>query len=1312
MQLCEIMMLGRLMVVQGDREITRFRTQKTAALLAYLAFYPNQAHSREILIDMLWPDATLEDPRNSLSKALSSLRQQLEPPNVRRGSVLVADNFKVQLNPEAITTDVLEFERHLQAAARAAGSTEQIQQFIQAVELYRGVLLPGFYEEWVVPQQARLEQAYFQAVRELLQLLENAEDTGRALHYAGLSVGIDPLREEAHLQLIRLHVASGQMAEALRRYEQMERLFKERLGSEPSAAARALGERLRAQAKHVSVTAPVYAKPTDANDSPPIVRRKVAGSAPELPAGTATWLVMDVIGASQDTALRALWAHNMGLLREIFRRHEGLEVQRGADSCVAAFGRAHDALEAALASWNAFAIKSDSELLTRVRMAIHTGDSGSGNGKKPAFSQQVAFSLLAAGHGGQLLCTESTAVLLRSDLDPNIQLIELGTYRLSLLPHPEPLFQIDAPEMPVQEFPALNAPRLLEGHLPLQMTRFFGRKKEIEALASEFETARLITLTGPGGSGKTRVSIELGKRLQEEYAGAVWFIALQDVNDPNAILDAVRSALELPQSQGSSPLQQIAKHLGNQPCLIVLDNMEQLVPVGADVVKQLLETIPELKCVITSRHRLNLQGEREFPVSPLPVPKTGGGEWETGSRAMEAGFPDLTTIPSVQLFIDRAQAVVPDFQLTAGNADAIAEICCRLEGVPLAIELAAARVSVLTPIQIAERLNRRLDLLVSRQRDRESRHSTLRAAIDWSYEMLPPELQTFFQKLSVFRGGWTLDAAETVCSEPLAIDYLTELVERSLITTHRLEHEVRFGMLETLREYAEERLPANERADIQKVHALFYLQIARQFVPPRWTSTERKFLERVDREHNNLRAALSWALEADQLTVFELVKVLWHYWEIRGHWIEGRAWISRCLEKGPCNDEQLQAGVLAASGRMAYLQGDHEKAFQSLEEALFLYRKIEDLPGTASTINALANIDEHQGSYEQAWQRYAEALHIYRSINHQYGIATCLNGMGTICTLQANFEEATCYFEEGLTFYRAAGDLRNAAGLFNNLGIIARRRADYPRAVALFEEALAINREIGNRPWEALNLMNLGNANLDTGHYAQALEYYQACAAIHEQLGDRRHLGAILANLGNVSRALGHYRQAHEYFEQALRLSREQNNLPYEAHSLRQLCIILEIAGDLSGAKTMAEQGLLIMRELGDREGEASLLSTLGDMARKSENFDEARRLLLQSLQKSVAAGLDRMIWPTLMGISRLCYAQGDIGTAIRLYAASGRMLQEQGSTRFPDEEREAETYQDQLRQSIEDENFQALFEEGSHLSKEEAIELAHSIAE
>jgi len=278
------------MVVQGDREITRFRTQKTAALLSYLAFYPNQAHSRELLIDMLWPDATLEDPRNSLSKALSSLRQQLGPPNVRRGSMLIADNFKVQLNPQAVTTDVQEFEQYLHAAAQSESSVEQTQHLIQAVELYQGLLLPGFYEEWVVPQQARLEQAYFQAVRELIQLLENADDTNRAIHYAGLAVGIDPLREEAHLHLIRLHVASGQMAEALRQYEQMERLFKERLESEPSAAARAIGSRLRAQAKNASVTAPVSAKSADTDNATPVARRKVAGAAPELPAGTVTWL--------------------------------------------------------------------------------------------------------------------------------------------------------------------------------------------------------------------------------------------------------------------------------------------------------------------------------------------------------------------------------------------------------------------------------------------------------------------------------------------------------------------------------------------------------------------------------------------------------------------------------------------------------------------------------------------------------------------------------------------------------------------------------------------------------------------------------------------------------------------------------------------------------------------------------------------------------------------------------------------------------------------------------------------------------------
>lgn len=1304
------MMLGKLMVVQGDREITRFRTQKTAALLSYLAFYSNQAHSREVLIDMLWPDATLEDPRNSLSKALSSLRQQLEPPNVRRGSVLIADNFKVQLNPGAVTTDVQEFEQYLQEAAKASSSTERTQRLIQAVELYKGVLLPGFYEDWIIPQQARLEQAYFQAVRELLQLLEDAEDTGRALHYAGLAVGIDPLREEAHLQLIRLHVASGQMAEALRQYEQMEQLFKERLGSQPSTAARAIGERLRVQAKQVSVTTPVYSKPADEDDTPPVVRRKVAGTSPVLPAGTVTWLVIDVPGATQDKSIRAMWAHSMGLLREIFRRHEGVEVQRGTDSYVVAFGRARDALEAALAGWNAFAMRSDVQLPTQVRMAIHTGDSDSGNGKKPAISQQVAFSLLAAGHGGQLLCTESTAVLLRSDLDPNVQLIDLGTYRLPLLPHPVPLFQVNAPETPAHEFPALNASRLLQGHLPLQMTRFFGREDEIETLVAELESTRLTTLTGPGGSGKTRMSIELGRRLQEAYTGAVWFVALQDVHDPNAILDTLRSVLELPQSQGSSPLEQITKHLGGQSCLLVLDNMEQLLPAGADTVKQLLNAVPGLKCIITSRHRLNLQGEREFPVSPLPVPES-----ESRAKRFKSSDPKsapLHTYPSVQLFVDRAQAVVPDFQLTSGNAEAIAAICYRLEGVPLALELAASRVSVLTPAQIAERLNRRLDLLVSRQRDRESRHSTLRAAIDWSYEMLSPELQAFFQKLSVFRGGWTLEAAETVCSEPLAIDYLTELVERSLVTTYRLEEEVRFNMLETLREYADERLPVNERAELQSAHTRFYLQIARQSVSTLPAPTERVLMEQLDREHSNLRAALEWSLETDKQMTFELVKSLWHYWEVCGHWIEGRGWITRCLEKGPCENEQLQADVLTADGRMAYLQGDIAVAAQSLETAIEIYRRIEDTEGFANAINLLAHLDEHQGDYERARQRYEESLLIYRAADIPHGIATCLNGLGTICTRRSDFEGATRYFEESLTFYRAVGDMRNVAGISNNLGIIARRQADFPRAVTLFEEALSINREIGNRSWEALNLMNLGNTNLDMGHYSTALEYYQECASIYEQLGDKRLLGAILTNLGNVSRALGDCQKAREYIEQSLRLSREQGNRVYEAHALLKLSLLHELLGDRVEAKTMAEQSLSLMQELGEQEGEANLLTVLGDMALESGDFVKAAELFRESLQKSVRAGLDGMILPNLMSFSKLCYAQGDMETAIRLYAIAHRMSEMRGIAAFPDEEEALTAYRQQLCRSLSDEGFQSSYAAGNALSKEEAIELAYSIAD
>src|SRR5262249_47981149 len=420
-----------------------------------------------------------------------------------------------------------------------------------------------------------------------------------------------------------------------------------------------------------------------------------------------------------------------------------------------------------------------------VRMALHTGEVRPKEGGYFGPTLDQAARLLSAVHGGQIVCSEATAFLLSRVAEPGLRVVDLGAYRLRGVETVERFFQVNFEGMRHQKFPPLDAEPGYSSNLPLQLTRFFGREQELSQLRNLLldEGTRLGTVTGPGGVGKTRFALESAKQLLEPLCEAVWFVPLADLSDPGLIASAVLESMRLVCAPNLEPLEQVIEALSRQRALLVLDNFEQLATGGASVVGAMLERGGALKCLITSRRRLNMEGEREFPLPPLP------------GRDGAARPERLILNDSVRLFIDRAQTARPDFQVTRANAAAVAQLCARLEGIPLALELAAAKAQVLTPAQMLARLVERFDLLVSKRRRVTERHRTLRAAIDWSYQLLAPELQKFFARLSVFGGGWTLEAAETVCEEPMALDYLAQLRDCSLILIEDEEHEARFRML-------------------------------------------------------------------------------------------------------------------------------------------------------------------------------------------------------------------------------------------------------------------------------------------------------------------------------------------------------------------------------------------------------------------------------------------------------------------------------------------------------------------------------------
>jgi predicted ATPase/DNA-binding SARP family transcriptional activator len=949
-----ITLLGGLRVERGEEAadkqvITRFKSHKVGGLLAYLAYHLRQAHSREVLIEMFWPDSPPEQGRNSLSAALSSLRSQLEPPGTPAGAVIRADRYSVGLNPATVTTDVAEFQATLKDAAKAGSATERAQCLGRAIDLYQGRLLPGHYDEWITPEGERLSGLFLEAAARLIAEREAGGDLSAALTCAGKAVSADPLSEDANRHLIRLLAAAGQPGAALRQYKEYERRLGEELGEEPSSPLRALARQIE---KDTGVAAP----------SVPPPRSVVTGSSSfSLAANgptTVTFLLTDIEGSTRlfeqarDAYPEAVARHHE-LLRSGFARHGGREIKEAGDSFVVAFASAGRALACAVACQQALAGEVWPEAIgpLRVRMAIHTGDVEEKGGSYQGLVLHRASRMLTAAHGGQILLSEITAGLVRRDLPHEVRLLDLGVYRLRDVPSPERLFQAEYPGMGQHDFGPLAAEAGYGANLPLTFTRFFGREREIAELTEMLRSGgvRLVTITGPGGTGKTRLALQVAERLSGNFHGAVWFVGLADISDPQLIAGTILDSLRVPRSPQREPIDQVVEALGRQPSLLVLDNMEHLlgeagvtglVEDGASLVQTLLRRVPSLTLLITSRQLLGLSAEREYILSPLPTPHGDNG-----------GPEQLSAYDSVRLFIDRAQQAKTDFQISNGNAPAVAELCDRLEGIPLAIELAAARAQVLTPAQMLAQLssgaepNRRFDLLASRRRDLSERQRTLKGAVEWSYRLLSPELQRFFCRLSVFRGGWSVEAAEAVCEEPLALDYLAQLRECSLVLAHEAGEQIRFSMLETLREFGRERLvAAAEEMSASKRHRDYFLALAeaadRQLIGPE----EKRGLERLDANQDNLRAALSWSLTdpAGAEPGLRLAATLRRFWWIRGNMREGQQWLRAMLEREGASARTLErAAALTVLGALLQLCAEWEAARPYLEEGLAIRQEFD-----------------------------------------------------------------------------------------------------------------------------------------------------------------------------------------------------------------------------------------------------------------------------------------------------------------------------------------------------------------------------------
>jgi predicted ATPase/class 3 adenylate cyclase len=844
---------------------------------------------------------------------------------------------------------------------------------------------------------------------------------------------------------------------------------------------------------------------------------KVAGlersaRVPELPTGTVTLLFTDIEGSTRllqqlGSRYTEVLADQRRILRAAFAAHSGHEVDTEGDAFFVAFPRAAAALACAFEAQRALAAHPWPDgAAVRVRMGLHTGEPRLAGGNYVGLDVHRAARIGAAGHGGQVLLSQTTHDLVESELPDGIGLRDLGEHQLKDMRRPERIYQAVLPGLPA-DFPPL---RTLDHHahnLPEQPTPLLGRQREVAAVRALLlrEDVRLVTLTGPGGIGKTRLGLQVAADLTERLSDGVFLVTLASITDPGLVAPTIAQTLGLREAGGRSASESLQAYLATKQLLLVLDNFEQVVA-ASPVVADLLAACPRLKVLVTSRQALRVRGEHEFPVPPLDLPE-GPGNVATLSQSAAA-----------VLFIERALAVKPDFTLTDDAARAVAEICRRLDGLPLAIELAAARVKLLPPDAMLARLSSRLDLLTAGARDLPDRQRTLRDAIGWSYDLLAPDEQALFRRLAVFAGGWTLAAAEVIAAATgtpdLALfDGLGSLVDKSLVRQREVgaRREPRFSMLETIREYGLEQLGASgEDETLRRAHAAYYLDLAEQAEPHLTRSEQGVWLERLEREHDNLRAALGWARDSGDVALgLRLAGALWRFWYTHGYLSEGRSCLEEMLALAEGRDDaalgSMRAKALYGAATLASTQDDFARALALWQMSLAQSREVGDNVVAASALNALGLTTLQQGAPEQAIAFFEESLALGRAVGEPWGIARTLLSLGQIAYVQADYPRARSLFEECLALMRQVGSMSHSAVALLYLGHVAREQNDLSRALALYQEALALSQALGDKLRLAREMEGLATVAGAQDHAERAVRLLAAAAAMRDLLGSAQH---------------------------------------------------------------------------------------------------------------------------------------------------------------------------------------------------------------